>query len=91
MTTLANHALASNDGGPSRLQSARPVAAVAELGSLGGIYMRARILILVTVLLAARTSQGQAWTAPPWDKAVIVRKLKEDFPRRRKLNSTFTV
>ena len=34
---------AANGGGPSRLQSARLVAAVAELGSLGG-YLEAATL-----------------------------------------------
>ena len=45
--------------------------------------MRARILIFSMLLFVARASQGQPWTSPRWDEAVIVQKLKEDFPAKK--------
>ena len=45
--------------------------------------MRARILIFSAVLFVARASQGQPWTSPRWDDAVIVRQLREDFPAKK--------
>src|SRR5438445_9997689 len=48
-----NQSAAANGGGPSRLQSARPVAAVAELGSLGGL---ARMSLFIRYALAMAAS-----------------------------------
>jgi hypothetical protein len=50
---------------------------------LNNIAMRASILIVAAAVLVTRASPGQAWTAPPWDKAVVVRKLDEDFPAKQ--------
>ncbi len=60
MCGSAQPCAAANGGGPSRLQSARLVAAVAELGSLGKKELRALMSVDHSKQLAQKIAQGGA-------------------------------
>src|SRR6266699_3713835 len=81
MSTLCppwpNHALQRTAAGRSRLQSARLVAAVAELGSFGRLVnlvnsLRSGTLLLVVILLASEKSVGVAAAADGFDNMTVL-------------------